>query len=181
MVDNVNISEESNVFVMPQGAMSTDELIAYLDDRNYLERKQKVEYHEQYCEGSISLDNEIIIDTNTSRRFQVRYREYDDGRGAGTTRIEHLPEWAIILRKYKDEETVNVICRFKVLYFSVPYDFVDDYVGEQKGTTTQIREYKGSASCPLCDLSKTKLEELLETSKRNVELISEKTSFKLDL
>lgn len=51
--------ETKGIFEALPNCMSLQEIIEYLDSRNYDERKAKEEYHEMYEEGSIILNNKF--------------------------------------------------------------------------------------------------------------------------
>lgn len=69
--------ETKGIFEALPNCLSLQEIIEYLDSRNYDERKAKEEYHEMYEEGFIILNNKFKIECESKDRVQINYTEFE--------------------------------------------------------------------------------------------------------
>ena len=83
--------ETTGRFEALPNCMSLQEIIEYLDTRNYDERKAKEEYHEMYEEGSIILNNKFKIECEDKDRVQIHYSEFHRPPKLFNDRIVHQP------------------------------------------------------------------------------------------
>ncbi len=83
--------ETKGIFEALPNCMSLQEIIEYLDSRNYDERKAKEEYHEMYEEGSIILNNKFKIECESKDRVQINYTEFERPSILLDDRIVHQP------------------------------------------------------------------------------------------
>ena len=154
--------ETKGIFEALPNCLSLQEIIEYLDSRNYDERKAKEEYHEMYEEGSIILNNKFKIECESKDRVQINYTEFERSSILLDDRIVHQPSWLIVL-------TAN---------FSQKDELVSDpYLGQIKCKHSIKRKYTGVVRCPYTELTTDKLESMLTESIRNIKYIIDEVRY----
>ena len=164
-----SIMKTKGIFEVLPNCISLQEIIDYLDSRNYDERKEKEEFHEMYEEGSIILNNKIIIECEDKNRVQIRYSEFHRSPIMFSDIIVHQPSWLIVPTTYSNDVWVkgDVVC-----YFTQKDEIVSDpYMGKIKCKHSIKRVYSGSVHCPYTELTTQKLESMLTESIRNIQHI----------
>jgi hypothetical protein len=106
--------ETKGIFEALPNCMSLQDIIDYLDSRNYDERKAKEEYHEMYEEGSIILNNKFKIECEDKNRVQINYTEFERSSILLDDRIVHQPSWLIVPTTTRNDVWVSgtVVCCF---------------------------------------------------------------------
>ena len=167
--------ETKGIFEALPNCMSLQEIIEYLDSRNYDERKAKEEYHEMYEEGSIILNNKFKIECESKDRVQINYTEFERSSILLDDRIVHQPSWLIIPTTTRNDVLVSgtVVC-----YFHQKDELVSDpYLGQIKCKHSIKRKYTGVVRCPYTELTTDKLESMLTESIRNIKYIIDEVRY----
>ena len=149
--------ETKGIFEALPNCMSLQEIIEYLDSRNYAERKAKEEYHEMYEEG------------------QINYTEFERSSILLDDRIVHQPSWLIVPSTTRNDVWVRgtVVC-----YFHQKDELVSDsYLGQIKCKHSIKRSYTGVVRCPYTELTPQRLESMLTESIRNIKSIIDEVRY----
>ena len=167
--------ETKGIFEALPNCMSLQEIIEYLDSRNYVERKAKEEYHEMYEEGSIILNNKFKIECESKDRVQINYTEFERPSILLDDRIVHQPSWLIVPTTYSNDVWVRgtIVC-----YFHQKEELASDpYLGEIKCKHSIKRTYSGVVHCPYTELTTQRLESMLTESIRNIKYIIDEVRY----
>lgn len=167
--------ETKGIFEALPNCMSLQEIIEYLDSRNYDERKAKEEYHEMYEEGSIILNNKFKIECESKDRVQINYTEFERSSILLDDRIVHQPSWLIVPSTTRNDVWVRgtVVC-----YFHQKDELVSDpYLGQIKCKHSIKRSYTGVVRCPYTELTPQRLESMLTESIRNIKYIIDEVRY----
>lgn len=167
--------ETKGIFEALPNCMSLQDIIDYLDSRNYDERKAKEEYHEMYEEGSIILNNRIKVSCESMNRVQIEYTEFERRSIVKDDYIVHQPSWLIVPTTYSNDVWVrgSVVC-----YFTKREEQSSDpFVGQFKCNHSVKRTYSGVVHCPYTELTAQKLELMLKDSIRNLKYIIDEVQY----
>ena len=167
--------ETKGIFEALPNCMSLQDIIDYLDSRNYDERKAKEEYHEMYEEGSIILNNKFKIECEDKNRVQINYTEFERSSILLDDRTVHQPSWLIVPTTTRNDVWVSgtVVCCFHQKEELVS----DPYLGQIKCKHSIKRKYTGVVHCPYTELTPQKLESMLTESIRNIKYIFDEVRY----
>lgn len=167
--------ETKGLFEGLPNCMSLQDIIEYLDSRNYEERKKQEEYHEMYKDGSIILNNHIKVDCEHKDRVQIYYAEFQRTPLVTKDYFTHQPSWMIVPTTYANDVWVegSVIC-----FFNKQEKIINDpFVGEIKCKYSVKRIYSGSIHCAYTELTPQRLESMLTESIRNLKYIKDEVRY----
>ena len=148
--------ETKGLFKSLPNCMTLQEIIEYLDKRNYDERTKQEEHHEIYEEGSIILNNLIQIKCEDKDRAQILYSEFQRPPLLTKDYIIHQPSWLIT----PDTRSNNVWVRGSVVCNYTKHEEMisDRFLGQFKCEKSIKRTYSGITRCPYTELSTKKIE-----------------------
>lgn len=159
-------NKTKGIFEALPNCLTLQEIIDYLDSRNFEERKKKEEYHEMYEEGSIILNNEIEIEGEEKDRVQIYYTEFRRSPIITQDYILHQPSWLIVPTTYSND--VWIEGKVNCYFFEKDEKSNEPFMGQIKAKKKVKRTYSGSVHCPYTELTFDKLESLLKESLNNI-------------
>ena len=167
--------EAKDLFQANKDCLSLKEIIEYLDERNYEERRKQEEYHERYNEGSIFLRNEIKIQDETKDRLQIFYKEFQRAIIMTDEYIVHQPSWIIVVNGYNNKVWIKgeVTCYFSAEEKSLSDPFIPGIPCKKKVK----RIYNGILECPYNEFTLNKLESMLKECVKNLKYVRDEVRY----
>lgn len=162
-------NKTKGIFEALPNCLTLQEIINYLDSRNYDERKKKEEYNEMYEDGSLILNNDIEINCEEKDRVQIIYREFRRSPRSPIITKEymlHQPSWLIVPTTCFNDVWVKGMIN---CYYTEKDEIINEpFLGQTKVKKKIKRTYYGSVHCPYTELSFDKLESMLKESLKKI-------------
>ena len=140
--------ETQGLFQASPNCLTLEEIVEYLDMRNYDDRKSQEEHHEMYEEGSIILKNRIAVNGERKNRVQIHYMEFERTPLFTRNYIVSQPSWLIVISTDSNKVWINGTINCYFLKRNAIFD--------------------GNAHCPYSEFTLEKLESMLTDCLRNI-------------
>jgi len=158
--------ETQGLFQASPNCLTLEEIVEYLDMRNYDDRKSQEEHHEMYEEGSIILKNRIAVNGERKNRVQIHYMEFERTPLFTRNYIVSQPSWLIVISTDSNKVWINGTINCYFLKRNAIFD--EKFIGKVQCDQTIVREYSGNAHCPYSEFTLEKLESMLTDCLRNI-------------